>query len=937
MSISISELENQLKEATINNTVSLTNLPFLSQEVQQRLLQINQDVEIIVESSQISVQEEVLILKGKVSLLGIDSLDAMFQFMIAEEQVEFIAKIPVPDTMPLSFGITELALNNILIEINTNTQSNEILKAILSGNVNLEGQIINLTKDLLAAEKFSGNIPTFSLQSILSVLCGKNIQIPGISDLTIQDAHFIINVSSTNTSVNLWASVNNFGRLQLLTSNYAGSWEYIAILSLLNEWKFSSISSILSVLDSLKFEEPKLTISSVTDSSALILSEDSQEKTISVVEGLYFGGILQMEGLGLELLRVLLKISEIPIGGLIGQNPANTKFEADLYPQLDLLGITFNDVGLVLQVEPFIIGIQLSTIVQIQDDTLQFNGGIQLEQAGASYKLTMPGKWENPFGIPILDIENVLLQFKTNPDPKLAVAGDISFGDDLLVNVICEFTSSGVPSALMGRLDGELSISRLIRVFTGISIPEGFLDISVSDVSIYIVANPLGTDISSPGPDNRVIHYPFGFNVHGQMHTYGIDATSQIYIQENGISLDGQLTPINVGNVLRIYGETMEQGPKVLYRATAEEPFLFQLDAGIQILGATLNTHILVKQDGFEFAFSEKIFNAFDASIEAKATGELSQGNFYIRASMHNDMIEYVNNQTRKILQEITSSADSNVSNKQTEISNLEQQLASLGEQLESRGRQINDAINTATKESDIKEKAKNEAEIIFREVERAKDIALQDLNLPNLQEAQSKTADIDNLLGSLKIDLNDVVNILAGGGFNLLEYIRKRDRLIRDIAAWENERKKYDIFTTFVMRENEFNEANDAFNTAREALQRIDPIESDKIYRNIKDAKDVVNQQIEALGSQLKSLQAFAGRAAQVVAFITAQGLGSLFNVRKISFEGNIQSVGTGQVSLSMDVSFMDGTQNIEIDFNFQDPVSGIRSLSERLVQSLS
>ncbi|WP_142388636.1 hypothetical protein, partial [Bacillus thuringiensis] len=230
----------------------------------------------------------------------------------------------------------------------------------------------------------------------------------------------------------------------------------------------------------------------------------------------------------------------------------------------------------------------------------------------------------------------------------------------------------------------------------------------------------MGTDISSPGPDNRVIHYPFGFNVHGQMHTYGIDATSQIYIQENGISLDGQLTPINVGNVLRIYGETMEQGPKVLYRATAEEPFLFQLDAGIQILGATLNTHILVKQDGFEFAFSEKIFNAFDASIEAKATGELSQGNFYIRASMHNDMIEYVNNQTRKILQEITSSADSNVSNKQTEISNLEQQLASLGEQLESRGRQINDAINTATKESDIKEKAKNEAEIIFREVERA-------------------------------------------------------------------------------------------------------------------------------------------------------------------------------------------------------------------------
>lgn len=935
MSISISELENQLKEATINNTVSLTNLPFLSQEVQQKLLQINQDVAIIVESSQISVQEEVLILKGKVSLLGIDSLDAMFQFMIAEEQVEFIAKIPVPDTMSLSFGITELALNNILIEINTNTQPNEILKAILSGNVNLEGQVINLKKDLLADEIFSGNIPTFSLQNILSVLCRKNIQIPGISDLTIQDAHFIINVSSTNTSVNLWANVNNFGRLQLLTSNYAGSWEYIAILSLPNEWKFSSISSILSVLDSLNFVEPKLTISSVTDSSALILSEDSQEQTISVVEGLYFSGILQMEGLGLELLRVLLKISEIPIGGLIGQNPANTKFEADLYPQLDLLGITFNDVGLVLQVEPFIIGIQLSTIVQIQDDTLQFNGGIQLEQAGASYKLTMPGKWENPFGIPILDIENVLLQFKTNPDPKLAVAGDISFGDDLLVNVICEFTSSGVPSALMGRLDGELSISRLIRVFTGISIPEGFLDISVSDVSIYIVANPLGTDISSPGPDNRVIHYPFGFNVHGKMHSYGIDATSQIYIQENGISLDGQLTPINVGNVLRIYGETMEQGPKVLYRATAEEPFLFQLDAGIQILGATLNTHILVKQDGFEFAFSERIFNSFNASIEAEATGELNQGNFYIRASMHNDMIEYVNNQTRQMLQEISSSADSNVSNKQTEISNVEQQIASLNDEIEKRIKEINDAIKDANEALNIKEKEKDAAEKILRKAEKVRDRAAS-----ALEEVKKRKNDIKKLLRDLKKQLLDARNI-----FDPVSQARTIKRLVKDIADWEKELGKVDdelnplneLNDTVKMRKKEFNAAIKALKKAQQHLDSILPIERDPFILSKQVVKVTVNQQIELLRLQLGLLQVFAVKAAQVVAFITGQGIELLFNVSRISFEDNIQSVGAGQVSLSMDVSFMGGTQNIELDFNFQDHVSGIRSLSERLVHSLS
>ncbi|WP_249671152.1 hypothetical protein [Bacillus thuringiensis] len=928
MAITISELENKLKEANINNKISLTDLPFLSQEAQQMLLQINHEEKIIVISAQITVQEEAIILKGNVKLLGFNLIDAMFQFMIVEENVELVAQIQALRTMPLSFGITELKLNDIVIKINT--QSNETSKAILSGNVNLEGQEINLTRDLLANEVFSGNIPTFSLQRLLSILCGRSIQVSGIIDLTIQDAHLIINSSSTNASVNLWANADNFGRLQLLTSNYAGSWEYIAILSLPNEWKLSSISTIFSVLDSLNFGEPKLTISSVTNSSASILSEDSQIQTISVVKGLYFSGILQMEGLGLELLRVLLNISEIPIGGLIGQNPSTTKFEAELDPQLDLLGITFNDVGLVLQVEPFIIGIQLSTIVQIQDDTLQFNGGIHLQQAGASYNLTMPGKWENPFGLPMLDIENVILQFQTNPDPKLAVAGDISFGDDLLVNVICEFTSSGVPNALIGRLDGELSISKLITVFTGISIPEGFLDISISDVSVYIVASPLGTDIVG-------IHYPFGFNVHGQMHAYGIEATSQISIQENGISLDGQLTPINVGDVLRIYGETMEQGPKVLYRATAEEPFLFQLDAGIQILGATLNTHILIKQESFEFAFSERIFNAFNASIEAEATGELNQGNFYIRASMQNDMIEYVNNETRRILQEITASADSNVSNKQTEISNLELQLPPLDEELQRRVELINNAINDATEAFNIKREEMDAAENIFRETEKEKDMALEALGFKELQEALSKKNDIDHLLKNLKIDLDEVLAILAGGGFNLIRYIRKRDRLRRDIDAWKIERTKYDIFSLFKDHEERLNNAIDAFNTAREALEEIDSVEEDETYRRISDAKEAVNQQIRALNSQLDLLQVFAGRAAQVVAFITAQGIGSLFNVSRISFEGIIQSVGAGQVSLSMDVSFMGRTQNIELDFNFHDPMSAIRSLSDRLVQSLS
>ncbi|PEM50735.1 hypothetical protein [Bacillus wiedmannii] len=914
MTITISDLENKLKEATINNRVVITDLPFLSSEVQQMLLKINNDTRIIVKSSQVTRQEEEVILKGEVTIIDFTLPDVTFHFKIAEEKVELFTQISVAQSIPISLGVTKFNLNDVVIEINT--QSNEKQKAILSGNIKLEEQTINLTRDLLGEKIFNGNIPTFSLKNLLSILCRTSVEIPGFSDVTIQDAHININFSSKSTPINLWANVNNFGRLHLLTQKYEDSWEYIGIFSLPDEWRLSSISNVFSIFDQLIFKNPKLTVSSVTDPRVSILNEDSQTTTISVVEGLYFSGILQMEGLGLELIRGLFNISEIPIGGLIGQNLAETKFETKFDQTLTVFGINFNDAGIILQVEPFIVGFQLSTIVQIQRDQLPFSGGIQLQQTGASYSLAMRGIWENPFGLPMLDIENVLLQFQTNPDPKLAVAGDISFGDDLRVSVICQFTSSGVPDMLRGQLDGELSISRLIKVFTGISIPEGFLDVFISNVLVYIVANPLGALIDGT-------QYPFGFRVHGLMHAYGIEATSQVSIEENGISLDGQMAPIIVGDILKIYGATTEQGPKLIYRATVEQPFLFQLDAGIQVLGATLNTHILVKQDGFEFSFSAKIFNAFEASIVAQGTGELNQGNFYIRASMHNDMIEYVNTQTRKILQETASTADSRVSQAQTEISNLEQQLTSLNEQLTGRETEISNAKSVAENALQQAKNVENKCGEALQHLQNAKDELEGQL--------QNAKQSLDDTIKRLEKELRRLITN-PGRIFDLRQLIDRTKDLISDLKN-----KISEAAVAITRATSELEDAVRAVAEAGEHLKNILPPELDPIYLSIKAAIEAAKLSLATLRTELEILKVVAGKSVQIVTFIQSNGIDSLFDVSKISFEGNIQSVGSGQVSLSMDISFMNTTQTIAIDFNFQDQISGVKNLANKLIESLT
>lgn len=937
MSITITELQEKLKEAKsrITQKLNLTDLPFIPEEIRNMLLMINKNKEVIFRHSEISGQEEMVILKGEVKIHDFDLVNVAFHFKIVGEKVELSAHIPVKRTIPLSFGITKVKLTDVVIEINSESEENK--KALLRGNVTLEEQTIELTRNLLGNELFEGTIINFSLNDLISTLCQRSIDSPIIPAITLQNAHFKVNPSSKGASVNVWANVDGIGRVQLSISKYSNSWEYIVIISLPDEWKLSSWSEIFRVFDPITIGEPKITLSSMTKKNVSVLDENSIVNSISVVEGLYFNGILKMKGAGLELLHTLFNIQDIPIGGLIGNDISDTTLNAT-FDDLTLFGITFNDAGIVLQVEPFFVVLELSTIVNIHREKLPFEGAVKLNQTGVAYGIAMPGVWHHPFGLTIFDISNVLLEFQTSPSPALAVAGNIAFGDDLEVKVVCRFMGN-VPDTLIGTLQGELSTSRLISIFTRINIPSGFLDVSISNADIYIVANPAGAIIGEE-------HYPPGFRAHGEMNAFGISTRAKISIQENGIYLDGELPPINIGELLRIYGATTEQGPKVVYRAVRGEPFLFQLDAGLQLLGVTLETHILINQDGFRFEFTERIFNAFNAHVIATGTGELNQGNFHINATMQNDMIEFMTNETRQLLQSTASSADANVSNLEAQKRDFEQQISSLSGQMENRIQEITNARNLAENAVQSAMIVRDNAQNNLQNAENVRNSAIDALeNATNTGIAISR--DIENK----QRELADILARIARIIFNPTELARLeeiRDRLRREISEFErslsdNESLIRELQNARDRAIDSFNQAeralNDAINSlerAEEALRAILSPELDPIYIGFQTAKAAVEASLATVNSQLEAARVIVAKSAEILAYIAGQGMDLLFNVISIRFEGNIQNVGNGHVSLSISYNFLGATNTLNSDdFAFLDPRAGIQALVNRLMHS--
>ncbi len=101
-----------------------------------------------------------------------------------------------------------------------------------------------------------------------------------------------------------------------------------------------------------------------------------------------------------------------------------------------------------------------------------------------------------------------------------------------------------------------------------------------------------------------------------------------------------------------------------------------------------------------------------------------------------------------------------------------------------------------------------------------------------------------------------------------------------------------------------------------------------------IKEGADAV---LVFADSFLEGVKQTAGGMAEVGSFIVEQGLGGLLDIKRARFEGDLNIVQGGSVSMAIDLELMSKDMQFDLAFNFHEPLKAIEKLVEELVDEIT
>ena len=378
-----------------------------------------------------------------------------------------------------------------------------------------------------------------------------------------------------------------------------------------------------------------------------------------VSKGFNFVANIDLTGLGADQ---VLNIKTLQVKAAIGGNPANMVLEAAIAGSIQIDENTaFGDIRFRLVPAPqnFSLTLLGTVFARIGDSRLQFIGGMKVQPRSALFQATMLGTWSEPFGAKGVNIINVALELGLSfppPLPSIGIAGALQVGE--FKGLLAVKFDSAMPSrSMLAIAFNRLNLMDVIKQFCGPQIASGIpreiqqtvLDIGFEDVNIYIVPQP--TTIGD-------LKFDQGFTIQGRMRFWGLYASAYINLDyTNGLLIKGDVDKISIAGLFELTGSQGREKASLLLDLRRGAKPTVDIQGAVVLLGLQSETVLKISDQGFYFLTVGKIFDLFEASIEAHGGDIKNGGDFLIAVTMKQDLFEYLREQASAAIDAATKDA----------------------------------------------------------------------------------------------------------------------------------------------------------------------------------------------------------------------------------------------------------------------------------------
>lgn len=476
------------------------------------------------------------------------------------------------------------------------------------------------------------------------------------------------------------------------------------------------------------------------------------------------------------------------------------------------------------------------------------------------------------------------------------------------------------------------------------------------------------------------------FQCQGNLNLFGVGgAVSMLIDRTSGAEIRGALNPID----LTVF--KLNQASVFLKIQPKQMPIL-NVRSSVELLGIRNQTDITISDQGFNFTTSGSLFNAFGGMIQASGTRLNSTANFRVKATLGaisnqptdpngeqrsalQQQVVQISNQISAAQAQINQLKSSPFANAQiaaltTAIKSLSQQLSSVSARLaalppapiaaansrdftQELKRETTQTIQQAVNKSNSDlsaaqqrvDSAQSEVNRLSSVVAQQRDIVSNDRASVNqrlqsaIDDVNAKQREVDQLNGEIDRRRRRISALTPGEICVNVPVIGRKcspgipsPSAAKEMAQLAAEITK--LGTTLGVKTAALETARGVLDLARKAVVQT-PIDADPRVFGPLGALKGATETLNLAKTALEGLKTVARSVLQASDFIAARGLEALLIVQSASFEADINTAATGQVMLSVQLSYMNSPSTFSANFNFNDG-NALKAMGQAIAQKL-